>query len=129
MLETLGVPVIGYRKDRFPAFYFRESSAGVDARFDDIDELAAFIRTELERTVAGSSSPTRSHPNTNPTPSRGPAGSRRRTSASRNPASLAGTRPPALLAALHDVSGGATLDANIELIKNNARLGAMIAVR
>ena len=52
-LETLGVPVIGFKTDAFPAFYLRESGAGVDARFDDPDELASFIQLELARTGRG----------------------------------------------------------------------------
>ena len=57
MLETLGVPVIGYRTDVFPAFYLREPDeegvGGVDARFDDAEELARFVRFELARTGRG----------------------------------------------------------------------------
>ena len=128
-LETLGVPVIGYRTDRFPAFYFRESSAGVDARFDDIDELAAFIRTELERTGRGILVANPIPPEHEPDAeswSRWLAAAHQRVAES----GVTGRdTTPALLAALHDVSGGATLDANIELVKDNARVGAMIAVR
>ena len=53
VLETLGVPVVGFGTDRFPAFYRRRSAAGVDARFDDEHELAAFVRTEMARTGRG----------------------------------------------------------------------------
>ena len=44
MLETLGVPVLGYRTDEFPAFYRRESGLPVDRKFDDLGDLAAAIR-------------------------------------------------------------------------------------
>ena len=128
-LETLGVPVIGYRTDRFPAFYFRESGAGVDARFDDIDDLAAFIRAELERTGRGILV-------VNPIPSEHEPSAELWThwlAAATQRVAEAGVTgrdtTPALLAALHDVSDGATLAANIELVKNNARVGAMIAAR
>ncbi|MBI1799332.1 MAG: pseudouridine-5'-phosphate glycosidase [Candidatus Eisenbacteria bacterium] len=46
-LETLGVPVLGLRTDRFPAFYRREGGACVDARFDDIAALAAAVRAHF----------------------------------------------------------------------------------
>src|SRR5690606_10624096 len=49
-LESLGVPVVGFGTDRFPAFYRRASEAGVDARFDDPESLAAFLSQELART-------------------------------------------------------------------------------
>ncbi|MBL4698645.1 MAG: pseudouridine-5'-phosphate glycosidase, partial [Phycisphaerales bacterium] len=52
-LESLGVTVVGYQTDSFPAFYLRESDARVDVRvdvrFDDTDELAEFVRVELAR--------------------------------------------------------------------------------
>lgn len=43
MLETLGVPVLGFRADRFPAFYRRDSGLSLDARFDRMDALAAAV--------------------------------------------------------------------------------------
>lgn len=43
-LETLGVPVLGVRTDRFPAFYRRDSGLPVDQRFDSIAELATAVR-------------------------------------------------------------------------------------
>ena len=43
-LETLGVPVLGWRCDQFPAFWRRNSGLKVDQRFDDIETLAAAIR-------------------------------------------------------------------------------------
>jgi len=47
-LETLGVPVLGWRCDEFPAFWRRRSGLGLDQRFDDIDQLAAAIRLHFE---------------------------------------------------------------------------------
>lgn len=51
-LETLGVPVYGFGTDELPAFYRRASGLAVDARFDQVDELAEAVRIHL--TVAGS---------------------------------------------------------------------------
>jgi pseudouridine-5'-phosphate glycosidase len=48
MLETLGVPVLGYGTDEFPAFYRRSSGLRVDRRCDTIDALAAAVRTHFE---------------------------------------------------------------------------------
>lgn len=47
LLETLGVPVLGFQTDEFPAFYSRESGLHVDARFDNIDGLAEAVRTHF----------------------------------------------------------------------------------
>jgi pseudouridylate synthase len=44
MLETLGVPVLGYRTDEFPAFYRRASGLRADGRCEDVAALAAAVR-------------------------------------------------------------------------------------
>jgi pseudouridine-5'-phosphate glycosidase len=47
LLETLGVPVLGFGTDEFPAFYSRGSGLPVDRRFDDIDLLAEAVHAHL----------------------------------------------------------------------------------
>ncbi len=133
MLETLGVPVVGYQTDVFPAFYLREPDVEgvgkVDARFDDAQELARFVRFEMARTGRGIVV-------CNPIPREselrvqdwrkwlGEAEARVRQSGA-----SAGGRDatPALLGALHELSGGATLKANVELVVSNARVAGQIA--
>ena len=51
--ESLGVPVLGFRTARFPAFYRRDGGAGVDARFDSIASLAAAVRAHLSFEIGG----------------------------------------------------------------------------
>ena len=48
MLETLGVPVLGWGTDMFPAFYRRSSGLPVDRRLDAIDDLARAVRTHFD---------------------------------------------------------------------------------
>jgi pseudouridine-5'-phosphate glycosidase len=48
MLETLGVPVLGFATDEFPAFYRRQSGLRVDRRCDDVASLAGVVRTHSE---------------------------------------------------------------------------------
>jgi pseudouridylate synthase len=127
-LETLGVPVVGFRTDRFPAFYLRESAAGVDARFDEPADLARFAEAELARTGRGVLI-------ANPVPADAEIDERRwnrwLAEASREAvASGASGRDvtPAVLSALHRISGGATLGANVALVKANAELAAALAV-
>lgn len=136
LLETLGVCVVGYQTDDFPAFYMRRcdkalgASVGpVDARFDDAGELAAFIRFELDRARRGIVV-------CNPIPVEhevSPIDWRRWLAAAEGRAHAAGAGgravTPAVLGALHEVSEGATLKANIALIENNARLAAQIAAK
>jgi len=127
-LETLGVPVVGFGTDRFPAFYLRESEAGVDERFDDPAALAAFIAHELARTGRGIVV-------ANPIPEADqiPPAQWERWLAEANAraaeAGIAGRDlTPYLLAQVHEISGGASLRANIALVKNNADLAARLAV-
>lgn len=53
MLETLGITVVGYQTDTFPAFYQRQTDLPVDATFDDPAELATFLSFELARHKRG----------------------------------------------------------------------------
>eukprot|EP00913_Durusdinium_trenchii_P006164 g5776.t1 len=120
-LETLGVPVVGYRTDAFPAFYLRDSDADVDARFDDLDELASFVSAELTRTGRGVVV-------ANPIPEASEIDPRdwadwlaRAERAADEQGAAGRGRTPALLAALHDLSGSRTLEANLALdsVSNN----------
>lgn len=127
MLETLGIPVIGFRTNRFPAFYLRESEAGLDARFDSPEELASFVASELLRTGRGIVV-------ANPIPQEHELSradwDRWLASAQAESASATGRDvTPALLGKLHTLSGGLTLKANVELVRSNARLAGQIAAR
>ena len=53
MLETLGVPVVGFGTDEFPAFYRRGSGLGVDARCDSAADVAAVIATHFALGLPG----------------------------------------------------------------------------
>lgn len=127
LLETLGVPVAGFRTDRFPAFYTRESAAGVDVRFDDMQELAKFVRMELARTGRGVVV-------ANPIPHEDEIPAKQfaqwllqaQESAARSGAS-GRDATPAVLGQLHTLSAGATLRANIALVRTNARVAGQLA--
>lgn len=128
-LESLGVCVIGFRTDQFPAFYSRSSDAGVDARFDDLDQLAGFVTTELNRSHRGVLI-------VNPIPEQFEVPEKtfgdwlERAEAEVAETEVAGRAvTPAILAALHRISEGRTLEANIELVRSNAALAAQLAAR
>ncbi len=125
LLETLGVPVVGFRTDRFPAFYLRESDATIDARFDDAAALAQFVRSELARTGRGIVI-------ANPIPEADEIPHdlwMNWLDAAEEDAERATGRDvtPVILGRLHELSGGRTLRANITLVRNNASLAAQIA--
>lgn len=123
-LETLGVTVIGVGTDHFPAFYLRESEAGVDARFDDLDELARFVRSELARTGRGIVL-------ANPIPEADAIEPDRFAAwlaeANANVSATGRGITPAVLGELHRVSNGATLRANLALVRSNTRVAALLA--
>jgi len=128
-LESLGITVVGFQTDAFPAFYLRDGGCGVDVRFDDPDELAGFVRNELPRSGRGIVI-------ANPIPesaelNRSDWKRWLKKAESRAIASGATGRDvtPAVLSGLHEVSDGRTLQANIELVKSNARVAAMIESR
>lgn len=123
-LETLGIPVVGFQTDSFPAFYLRESEARVDARFDDIAELAAFCAAELKRTGRGIVV-------ANPIPAADAINVEdweRWFIEAQKRASVARGRDatPAILKHLHEVSNGVTLRANLALVRANAEVAARL---
>lgn len=128
VLETLGICVVGYRTDRFPAFYLRDSGVGVDARFDDAQSLARFLTAELSRT-------NRAVVVANPIPESHEMSPGEFTSllneasAEAKAKGIAGREvTPFILGRLHALSKGRTLEANIALAKCNARLAGELAV-
>ncbi len=126
-LETLGVTVVGFRTDRFPAFFLRESEAEVDARFDEVDALAAFVDRELSRSQRGLVV-------CNPVPEGDALHEAEfddwleQAEDEAEDAGVAGRAvTPFVLERLHSLSQGATLRANLALVKSNARLAAQLA--
>jgi pseudouridylate synthase len=127
-LETLGVPVVGFAADDFPAFYLRSGDAGaVDARFDDPSDLASYVDRELARTGRGVLI-------ANPIPASDELNAQdwaRWLAEAERRAVAQGAHgravTPAVLGALHEVSSGATLTANIALVRSNARLAGAVA--
>lgn len=127
MLETLGVPVIGYRTDVFPAFYQRPTDLPVDASFDDPHELAGYLAFELARHRRGVvvANPI---PQADEIPQQewdGWLAEARSLPSVKHAAGRDAT--PALLAEVHRLSGGRTIRANIALAVGNAALAGLLA--
>lgn len=127
-LETLGVSVVGYQTDDFPAFYLRRGDAGpVDHRADDLEELASFVRFELERTGRGVLV-------ANPVPEEHeiPVGqwSEWMEHAQQRVSMHEGCGrdvTPRVLSELHRISDGQTLRTNIALVECNSQLAGRLA--
>jgi pseudouridine-5'-phosphate glycosidase len=129
VLETHGVPILGYGTDDFPAFFARSSGEEVDHRFDTPGELAQVIWTQrrlgLETGILIA--------NPIPKPDALPAEQMEAwIAAACRDAGEAGVSgkalTPYLLARINELTGGTSLRANIALVKNNAVLAAKVAV-
>ena len=129
-LETKGVPVIGYGTDELPAFYTRKSGFGVDCRADSPEELAALFRAQRGLGYPGGMLVT------NPIPeeySMDKAVIDAAITQALAEAEAAGVKgkevTPFLLAKVVELTGGDSLESNIRLVLNNARLAAETAVQ
>jgi pseudouridine-5'-phosphate glycosidase len=127
VLETLGVPVIGYRTDDFPAFYVQGSRGRVSCRVESPAEAAAVFRAHVALGGAGAvlcqpCPPAVAVPAAVFDTALGQAELDAVAEGVSGPALT-----PFLLARLADLTGGKTLTANRELIVGNARLAAEVA--
>ena len=127
-LETHGVPVIGYQTIEFPAFYTRTSGFKVDQRLDQPIEIAQVLKTKWEAGLNGGAVIA------NPIPVEyEPSVShiQNATEAALLEAEEKNIRgkeiSPFLLGKIKELTGGESLDANIQLVLNNARLAAKIS--
>ena len=128
-LETHGVTVVGYGTDRFPAFYNRDSGLPVDVRADTPAEVAALFRAQRALglpcgMLVAVPIPVEFEP---------PADQMEAAIAQAlNEAAAQGIKgkamTPFLLARISELTGEASLRANLALLENNARVAAEIAV-
>ena len=127
-LETIGVPVVGYQTDTVPAFYARSSGFPVDYRVDDTNAAAAALRTQYDLGIDGAMLVTNPVPAENAMEREEIDGIIDEAIAEMNERGITGKETtPFLLARIAERTGGRSLDANIELVLNNAALAADIA--
>lgn len=120
-LESLAVPVIGYRTDEFPAFYTRRSGCPVSARVDGPADAARALRASWElgdRGVVVAIPP--------PAELEGAEELVLRALAESGEVSGSDATPH-LLARIAELSGGHSVDLNVDLVINNARVAAQVA--
>ncbi|MFV9568381.1 pseudouridine-5'-phosphate glycosidase [Thermoanaerobacter mathranii] len=128
-LETFGVPVVGFKTWEFPAFYTRESGLKVDYKVDDEIEAAKIIKTKWDLGLKGGVLIA------NPIPEEYALDKAYIDKAIEDALYEAEKRnikgkeiTPFLLDKIKDLTQGESLKANIELVKNNAFVGAKIAI-
>ena len=128
VLETLGVPVIGYGTDHFPAFFSRSSGARLTARVDSPEALAGVYRAERDLGRPGGILVANPIPAEHGLPADEVQAWLDEALAAMATAGVTGKAvTPFLLQALVTRSGGRTLEANVRLIEHNAAVGARIA--
>jgi pseudouridylate synthase len=126
VLETLGIPVLAYGTDEFPAFFSRHSGHPAPMRVDTPQEVAAVMAAKWDLGISGGLAVACPIPAEDEIPAdeinhiieqaltdaRGVSGK---------------DVTPFLLARIVEMTGGASLTANIALVKNNARVGSQVA--
>ncbi|WMJ76342.1 MULTISPECIES: pseudouridine-5'-phosphate glycosidase [unclassified Sedimentibacter] len=128
-LETRGVPVAGYRTTEMPAFYTSKSGFSVDYRVETAEEIARALKAKWKLGLKGGMVIA------NPIEEEYQMNYDIITDAIENALKDAEKRgirgkesTPFLLAKVKEITGGESLESNIKLVYNNARLGADIAV-
>ena len=127
-LETKGVPVIGYGTDELPAFYTRRSGFGVDYRVDTPAQLAAMFKAQQELGIKGGMLVT------NPIPEQYAmdkevidAAIDQAVKESKEQGIHGKETTPFLLARVVELTGGDSLESNIQLVLNNAIVASKTA--
>lgn len=129
-LETYSIPVIGYRTDTLPAFYTASTHHRLSARADDIDELVTILRLHWQLGMNAGMLVANPIPLEDEIPAEviEPVIAEALQEASDQQVSGKDVTP-FILAKVAKVTKGTSMEANIRLIKNNVRLGAMLAYK
>lgn len=128
-LETKGVPVIGYKTDELPAFYTRKSGIKIVLRMDELDDIAQFVYTKEQLELSGGNLIV------NPIPKEHELDKEyidslinQALEESHQQNILGKDVTPFLLARIVELSEGKSLEANLQLVYNNALVGAQLAL-
>ncbi len=128
-LETLGVPVLGYETDVFPEFWIRGSNLPISARVDDPLAAAAAISAHWSSGMKSGvvlAAPVPSEDEADPEVINAAINEGLAAAAAQGVTGSGTT--PFLLAHIVESTGGASLETNIALVKNNAAVAAKVAV-
>jgi pseudouridylate synthase len=127
-LETMGVPVIGYRTAEFPAFFSRQSGLPVTARVDTPQEVVDFAKTHWELGLSSAVLVCQPLSKDEEIPQEKMAGAILQVRELANAQNIHGQQlTPFLLSRLSELTAGRSVKANLALLKNNAILAAHIA--
>jgi len=128
-LETKGVPVYGYGTDELPAFYTRKSGFKVDYRIDEPKEMAEVLKMKWDLGLKGGALIV------NPIPLEYSMDEEFITKVIDDAVTEAKAKgikgkdtTPFLLSKIKEITGGDSLESNIQLVYNNAKVAALVAV-
>ena len=129
VLETEGVPVVGYRTDELPAFWSRSSGIAAPLRLDAVEDIAAFWRARRAIGQQGAILVANPVPEESEIPADIMSGHIADAVRAAEAEGIRGKKvTPFLLGKILELTEGTSLAANIALIRNNARLAGEIAV-
>nr|WP_315236185.1 pseudouridine-5'-phosphate glycosidase [uncultured Albidiferax sp.] len=128
-LETHGVPVVGFQSDNLPAFYTRDSGFKVDYRLDSAEAIARAMQAQWAIGLPGGMVVSNPIPEAYAMPRATIDAAIEQALQEAQAQGIAGKQStPFLLARVSEITGGNSLASNIQLVLNNARLAAAIAV-
>lgn len=128
VLETEGVPVVNVGNDELPAFWSRNSGLKAPLRLDSATQIASFWQTRMQLNQNGAILVTNPVPEADEIPAEEMAGFIQTAIAKADDKGITGKAvTPFLLSQIYDITKGRSLDTNIALICNNAKLAAKIA--
>ena len=129
VLETEGVPVVGYRTDELPAFWSRSSGISAPLRLDAAEDIAAFWRARKAIGQQGAILVANPVPGDSEIPADIMSGHIADAVRAAEAEGIRGKKvTPFLIGKILELTKGTSLAANIALIRNNARLAGEIAV-
>jgi pseudouridine-5'-phosphate glycosidase len=127
-LETAGVLVVGWRTDELPAFYARSSGLAVDARVESAQEVAGLWAAHRALEAPGALLLCVPPPAEHALDARTVEAAIERALADAQRQNVRGKEiTPFLLSAVAAATGGRSLEANVALLHNNARVAAEVA--
>lgn len=127
-LETMGVPIVGYQTDEFPAFYSRESGLKVSARLDSPEEITEFAKAHWSMGLRSAVLVTNPLPEAESISKSEMEPVIARASAEAIEKEIHGQAlTPFLLGRINELTKGKSLKANLALLLNNAKLAGEIA--
>ena len=128
LLETYGVPVIGFQTDKFPAIYSESSGNAVRDRANSAEEVAIIAKTHWELGLSGSILVAVPPPiDVAIDPDSVETAIQEALVEAQNKNIRGQSVTPFLLSRVSELTGGSSLRANLGLLRNNARVAAEIA--